>query len=1028
MTPPENTPDQEQPEDRRLTAKELAAVLARARREKWTRLAIWGYEHQAGWESKRKRLMTEMGWKAHEIIWGALEPAEAKALAHLTELTTLNLWNNQLTDAGPLAGLKELTTLDLQNNRLRNAGPLAGLKELTTLDLWNNQLTDAGPLAGLKELTTLYLSDNQLTDAGPLAGLKKLTSLRLDSNLLVCTPQLLTTLEQLTKLTRLAIRRNPDLGIPDDELPQDLPAVTLDRLRAKLAGGGASRPWREVKIALLGDGEVGKSMLRWRLAPLEGEAPPRSGPEGRTRAWERRIMQFDLPQEEAPKPRGASKPKAQGVPSSASNAQDHITAHLFDFGGQQFLWGSHRLFLGVQRSIYTIVARANAPLESVGNHVMHWLRLVLHMREETIQAWVEGECEEQSRRGEIAGRDLEEFEARRTAELRADSHVMPVPPVLVVLTHADSVKKSDLDAMGLALRSNLAEFRSTFGEIPILPVEIGPENQHWDAAKKAKHHKAVTKATTEIRAAWNALLHNVPKLWNSSIGTESFLKLRGLLGDRFPDVVTENSPPPTPWITVQEYERLAKAINNDQLARALLTEFRDVGVVHWVGDAGGLVNKGEKMREFIFNPQWTAKPIYEVLWEDRDRAPRGIRRKHELLTVLRASMVAPTPPTGSVILSGFADPASALLTLMRASQLIFRQGDLDAPQTLYVVPDHLDFEPKVSVEPPFALRWKATFIADAVMPRLIGQLWEELRDGDTQNRNRMRLKFPAEEGGEEARGELVQVGYQLVLRTLSGDAGARQELMIRVKSIVGKELRGARVEKGEATRANAPNGSEAPSRELIAAATTSPSQTGVEKENAPLVDHSTTNEQMKWMRSRVRPRSGERVERSQRQIDDALFFIESLLKEFDHKCADAHEERNSCLVLAYYSKLVAFDREPRAPIILTKPAGEAARTWYRLQLTQEERRQLVGCLGKYQDAELGVERLKHHGIERLEEEAKCQWGSDLPNPEGKKKEPRWIKDAKAMLSAARKGLNEMREFYQPIRGPRKRKPRPKNSD
>ena len=126
------------------------------------------------------------------------------------QLTTLYLYNNQITDAG-VASLSEalkqstcqLTELDLIDNHITDAG-VASLSEalkqstcqLTTLDLTDNQITDAG-VASLSEalkqstcqLTKLYLYRNQITDAGVASlseALKQstcqLTTLHLDSN------------------------------------------------------------------------------------------------------------------------------------------------------------------------------------------------------------------------------------------------------------------------------------------------------------------------------------------------------------------------------------------------------------------------------------------------------------------------------------------------------------------------------------------------------------------------------------------------------------------------------------------------------------------------------------------------------------------------------------------------------------------------------------------------------------------------------------------------------------------------------
>ena len=59
---------------------------------------------------------------------------------------------------------------------------MAGLANLTTLILYNNNISDISILAGLTKLTTLYISGNNISDISTLAGLTKLTYLNLRDN------------------------------------------------------------------------------------------------------------------------------------------------------------------------------------------------------------------------------------------------------------------------------------------------------------------------------------------------------------------------------------------------------------------------------------------------------------------------------------------------------------------------------------------------------------------------------------------------------------------------------------------------------------------------------------------------------------------------------------------------------------------------------------------------------------------------------------------------------------------------------
>ena len=135
----------------------------------------------------------------------ALDPA----IGDLTNLTTLELYNNQLTEIPTAIGqLINLTTLSLSNNQLTALPQEIGkLANLTELYLSNNQL-QALPqeIGGLTNLTTLYLDKNKLTEVPTAIGdLTNLKSLYLFNNQLTALP---TAIGQLTNLTELDLDNN----------------------------------------------------------------------------------------------------------------------------------------------------------------------------------------------------------------------------------------------------------------------------------------------------------------------------------------------------------------------------------------------------------------------------------------------------------------------------------------------------------------------------------------------------------------------------------------------------------------------------------------------------------------------------------------------------------------------------------------------------------------------------------------------------------------------------------------------------
>jgi len=105
-------------------------------------------------------------------------------LEYATDLDTLSLKDNFITDLSPLAGLTNLTILNLTNNRITNPAALVGLDNLVTLFLTQNLIGDVSALAEITSLTKLVLNENIIHDFSPLQSLP-LRSLFLDDNQIV---------------------------------------------------------------------------------------------------------------------------------------------------------------------------------------------------------------------------------------------------------------------------------------------------------------------------------------------------------------------------------------------------------------------------------------------------------------------------------------------------------------------------------------------------------------------------------------------------------------------------------------------------------------------------------------------------------------------------------------------------------------------------------------------------------------------------------------------------------------------------
>ena len=130
-----------------------------------------------------------------------------------TALTELRLESMDLTDADilPLAEMSNLTYLDLRENQLTDLTPLAGLTNLTELRLGgsssgqdNANITDLSPLSGMTKMQHLILPRQAaISDLSALAGMTDLRTLRTDGHSAPATEGAVTDLSPLAGLTRL---------------------------------------------------------------------------------------------------------------------------------------------------------------------------------------------------------------------------------------------------------------------------------------------------------------------------------------------------------------------------------------------------------------------------------------------------------------------------------------------------------------------------------------------------------------------------------------------------------------------------------------------------------------------------------------------------------------------------------------------------------------------------------------------------------------------------------------------------------
>jgi hypothetical protein len=94
-----------------------------------------------------------------------------------TNVITLSLGSNEISDLTPLSGLTDLRGLLLEYNQISDISPLSELINLVVLNLNGNQVSDLTPLSNHINLATLVLYQNPISDFAPLKGLPSLASL-----------------------------------------------------------------------------------------------------------------------------------------------------------------------------------------------------------------------------------------------------------------------------------------------------------------------------------------------------------------------------------------------------------------------------------------------------------------------------------------------------------------------------------------------------------------------------------------------------------------------------------------------------------------------------------------------------------------------------------------------------------------------------------------------------------------------------------------------------------------------------------
>ena len=151
----------------------------------------------------------ESATQLETLFLGGNPISDLRPLTGLTNLRHLVLPNCQISDISPLSGLQELVELNLRENPISDLTPVVGLTELKYLDLGLCLIVDFSPLLSLVNLYTLQLNDNQIMDVRLISQMTSLRKLELERNQIIDVRPLST----LTSLRFLNLQRNQIIDV-----------------------------------------------------------------------------------------------------------------------------------------------------------------------------------------------------------------------------------------------------------------------------------------------------------------------------------------------------------------------------------------------------------------------------------------------------------------------------------------------------------------------------------------------------------------------------------------------------------------------------------------------------------------------------------------------------------------------------------------------------------------------------------------------------------------------------------------------
>lgn len=534
-------------------------------------------------------------------------------LAELAEkahgLISLDLWAcKQITDSGVTAlarNLPGLTSLDLSWCHLITDAGLQELAQnlscLTSLELWGCRLiTDAGLMELARKqpgLTNLalggckHITDEAIKELS--ANLPRLSSLDLSACNQI-TDAGLSYLAEATskgKMQRLQILYLEQTKVL---LPQHVlrPGNASEIFRAfDEARRSDAQSLTDVKVLLVGQGEVGKTHLRKRLFVGERSEPRYYHP------LEERTPSIEFG-------------RWSGTATRLGGGGSPWRYRIWDFGGQDHLHGTHRFFVGAEHCIYLLLL--DATRSSKENRLDYWLRFLAHHGTSS-QVDADGNPQRAPVIIILNKCDLAALARQKDAPAELD--------VTNTLKRAPSEVRAAHDELTAQLK--LAEQNDWYGSRVLATIDgLG-------FCPKAEQHRNGKEWVASHQAALDAIAREIEAAAEATVGrglrfARGFFTVKDWLETQF----APSEGGTVPWIDYQSpafTEAFAEAQVQDDAAKIdWLKRLRDLGTAHWVGDLAEIsLGTETRIKRGVFNPAWVKLPVYEVIQTPQGQHDRG---------------------------------------------------------------------------------------------------------------------------------------------------------------------------------------------------------------------------------------------------------------------------------------------------------------------------------------------------------------------------------------------------------------------